>query len=369
MNKRPLLSLLLVCLSITLFAQDPYNGYYNDAIGKRGDALKQALYDIIKNNTYIAYGELWTHYGTTDVKANGDTIWDIYSDIPDGEAPYDYLFYTNQCSNNSGNSEGLCYNREHSVPNSWFGGDATQYEQIYTDLFHLYPTDAYVNNQRGNNPYGVVTAPTWTSQNGSKLGPNAYSEDYTDVVFEPIDAFKGDLARTYFYMSLRYKDKNLSQKPQSCYNGSTLKPWAMAMFKEWHKADVVSSKEQVRNDKVQSIQNNRNPFIDYPELVEYIWGDSVDYAWAPYEIDAIYEFVQPHYAVYPNPAKEKIQIQNAELKIKRLLLCNTLGQVLPLTVVLENPVVEIDMQNLKPGIYFLKIEEEHHTETQKIIIQ
>ena len=368
MNKRNLFFLLLVFIQITLWAQDPYNGYYNNAIGKKGNELKQALYDIIKNNTYIAYGELWAHYGTTDVKADGTTIWDIYSDVPGGEAPYEFVFYTNQCGGASG-GEGNCYNREHSVPNSWFGGDATQYETIYTDMFHLYPTDSYVNNQRANNPYGVVAHPTWTSQNGSKLGPNSYSEDYTGTVFEPIDAFKGDLARTYFYMSLRYKDKNLSQKPQSCYNGSTLKPWAMAMFKEWHNADVVSEKEQVRNNKVQAVQNNRNPFIDYPELVEYVWGDSVDYAWAPYEINAIYEFVQPHYVIYPNPAKEKIQIQNAELKIENLMLSNMLGQVLPLNVTLNEPLIDIDVQGLKPGIYFLKIEEEHHTETQKIIIQ
>ncbi|MDE6630743.1 MAG: endonuclease, partial [Bacteroidales bacterium] len=181
-----------------------------------------------------------------------------------------------------------CYqlNREHSFPNSWFGGEATRREPKYNDLFHMYPVSGRVNSIRNDNPYGKVQKgkATFTSSNGSTLGPSA-TPGFEGTVFEPIDEYKGDLARTYFYMVTRYEDEvadwdtvTNGKGEKSCVvcNGTStqaMQDWAVAMFLEWHRLDPVSQKEIDRNDSIYTIQHNRNPFIDFPELVEKIWGD------------------------------------------------------------------------------------------------
>ncbi|MEI6900091.1 MAG: endonuclease, partial [Bacteroidota bacterium] len=154
---------ILLFITIGSIGQIP-PGYYDPANGKTGTALQAALHNIIKGHTVVTYAALWTWFQSTDKKANG-TVWDTYSDVPGGTPPYVYQFGSDQCGNYS--SEGDCYNREHSWPKSWFGGDI---EPMYTDIFHLYPTDGYVNGRRSDYPYGEVTTATWTSLNGSKLG-------------------------------------------------------------------------------------------------------------------------------------------------------------------------------------------------------
>jgi len=174
------LGLLILTLSVNILAQIP-NGYYITAEGKTGAELKTALYNIIKNHTVISYDGLWSAFQYTDKKSNGK-VWDMYSDKPGQTPPYEYTFVTNQCGNY--NSEGDCYNREHSFPKSWFN-DASP---MYSDLFHLYPTDGYVNNRRSNYIFGEVTTVSWTSLNGSKLGSSTASGT-TLTVFEPIDEY------------------------------------------------------------------------------------------------------------------------------------------------------------------------------------
>lgn len=243
-------------------AQVP-DGYYDSASGLSGASLHQALHDIIDNHTVVSYTALWTHFQVTDKKYNGK-VWDMYSDIPSGTPPYEFTFITNQCGNYA--SEGDCYNREHSFPKSWFN-DASP---MYSDLFHLYPTDGYVNGRRGNYPYGEVGTASWTSQNGSKLG-GCSCPGYSGMVFEPIDAYKGDLARTYFYMSTRYYGEDSGWDDTDMTDGAQLDAWALALLLDWHRADSVSQKETDRNDAVYGIQGNRNPFIDHPEFVDAIW--------------------------------------------------------------------------------------------------
>ncbi|OFY71803.1 MAG: hypothetical protein A2265_01200, partial [Bacteroidetes bacterium RIFOXYA12_FULL_33_9] len=171
------------------------------------------------------------------------------------------------------NSENDCYNREHSWPQSWFDESSP----MVSDLFHVYPTDGYVNGKRANYPYGEVNSPNWTSMNGSKLGTCSYP-GYTGIVFEPIDAYKGDFARTYFYMSTRYYGEDAGWTGSPMVNGAELEPWAMKMMLEWSDADPVSQKEIDRNNAVYGIQNNRNPFIDHPEYAMEIWRyDEVEF--------------------------------------------------------------------------------------------
>jgi len=244
-------------------------GYYNAAEGLSGEQLLGALHEIIDDHTVLSYSQLWTAVQTTDDREDG-TVWDMYSDIPDGPEPYVYVFGDDQCGNYSG--EGSCYNREHSFPKSWFN-DASP---MYTDLFHIYPTDGYVNGRRGNYPFGETDQPTWTSLNGSEVGPCSVT-GYTGTVFEPIDVYKGDFARTYFYMSVRYYGEDAGWAGSPMVDGAQLKPWAREMLLRWHQEDPVSEKERERNDAVYGFQDNRNPFIDHPEYVELMYrGGNLD---------------------------------------------------------------------------------------------
>lgn len=245
----------------SLAIADEPEGYYESAYGKSGYALKTALHQIIRDHASLSYKELWEAFRTTDVREDG-YVWDMYSDC-------DFVFGSNQCGNYK--QEGDCYNREHSFPKSWFD-DASP---MYTDLFHLYPTDGYVNGRRGNNPFGEVDNPTYTSQAGCKVGPNA-TPGYSGTVFEPLDEYKGDFARTYFYMATRYEDRIANWGSCPICNGSddqAFDSWVVDLLLQWHEQDPVSDKERDRNDAVYVYQENRNPFIDYPELVEKIWGE------------------------------------------------------------------------------------------------
>ena len=251
--KKPFLLFLLIA-TLTGFSQIP-NGYYNAANGKTGDELKEALHDIIKGHHVVSYSGLLNAFAYTDCKPNGK-IWDIYSN-------YEYSL-----SGNCGvyEHEGDCWNREHTWPQSWFNESSTP----RSDLFHVYPTDGYVNGQRSNYPYGEVNNPIYISGNGSKLGP-CVTSGYTGRVFEPVDEYKGDIARSYFYMSVRYYSEDSGWGTSAMTNKSVILPWAMTMLLRWSDADPVSDKEIARNNAVYGYQNNRNPFIDHPEYARMIW--------------------------------------------------------------------------------------------------
>ena len=254
--KRALSTLvLLVLANICLWAQIP-SGYYNNANGKTGDELKVALHNIIKGHHVVSYNGLLNAFAYTDCKPNGK-IWDIYSN-------FEYSLSTGLCGDYE--EEGDCWNREHTWPQSWFNESTTP----RSDLFHVYPTDGYVNGQRSNYPYGEVNHPIYTSGNGSKLGP-CVTSGYSGRVFEPIDEYKGDIARGYFYMSVRYYSEDSEWSTSAMTNKSEILPWAMTMLLRWSDEDPVSDKEIARNNAVYGYQNNRNPFIDHPEYARMIW--------------------------------------------------------------------------------------------------
>lgn len=256
-------SILLIFAFLVPFAQIPAD-YYTNATNKSGTELQSTLHQIIDNHTVISYSGLWNAFLSTDAKSNGK-VWDIYSDQPGSSPAYEFSFGSNQCGNYSG--EGDCYNREHSFPKSWFN----ELSPMVSDLFQIYPTDGYVNGRRGNFPYGETNSPTWTSTNGSKLGPCKVS-GYTGTIFEPIDAYKGDLARTYFYMATRYYGEDGSWSGSPMVNGAQPKAWAITMLLQWNTNDPVSQKEIDRNNAIYELQGNRNPFIDHPEYAAYIWS-------------------------------------------------------------------------------------------------
>ena len=244
----------------------PPPGYYEGTSGLDGDELRLALHQIIDDHHVNGYTFVWTAFYTTDDKPNG-YVWDMYSDVPGGEPPYNYVFGDDQ--NWDGGGEGTGYNREHSWPRAWYGGDISP---MNSDLFVLYPTDGYVNGARGSYPYGEVTAPEWTSLNGCKRGPCSYP-GYAGTVFEPIDAYKGDFARAYFYMSTRYYTEDGAWPSSDMTDGADLLPWAVDMLLEWHVQDPVNLKELERNETVYGFQENRNPFIDLPIYAQLVFGD------------------------------------------------------------------------------------------------
>lgn len=254
--------LLILCILLSFFtgflpAEIPA-GYYYNAQNKKKDALKTALHQLTIPQRVLRYGSgtgyTWEGFFYTDQNQDGSII-DMYSPI---------VRYFDGFKSVSG------MHIEHSFPKSWWGGHEWP---VYKDLFHLYPSDGPINMSKSNNPLGVVTG-TPTSDNGvSKVGSATYP-GYTGNVFEPADEFKGDFARSYFYVVTTYQDLapywNSPMLKKNTYPVWT--PWAIELLKQWHQQDPVSIKEVLRQEEVFKIQGNRNPFIDYPDLVNYIWG-------------------------------------------------------------------------------------------------
>ncbi len=332
------LLVLFIGINATLIAQIPAH-YYDNAIGKTGTAMQLALHNIIKGHTSIGYGAVPAAHQTTDAKPNGK-VWDIYSDIPGGTPPYEFTFITDKCGTYQ--HEGDCYNREHSFPQSWFNKS----EPMKSDLFHVYPTDGKVNGMRSSYPYGEVSNPTWTSLNGSKLGPNT-SAGYTGKVFEPIDAYKGDLARTYFYMAVRYYLQDNGWKNNAAVNGSQMKIWELNLLYQWNLQDTVSQKEIDRNNAIYSIQHNRNPFIDHPEWIDSIWFDNTS-------IKKLEQYLDVN--LYPNPANNKVKLSFGSFiqKTYKVEIYDLGGRLLQkIDNIRDN--TNIDITELPKGMYIIHI--------------
>ncbi|RXR19069.1 T9SS type A sorting domain-containing protein [Flavobacterium amnicola] len=271
------LQLLVFLLSFGCFAQAPA-GYYNTATGT-GYTLKTQLYNIIKGHTDRGYAGLWTTYQTSDrdnQNENDNTIFDLYSENQSGADPYNYAYSTGQCGTYA--VEGDCYNREHMIPQSVFNSSAP----MVSDAHFIPPTDGKVNGMRADYPHGNVATASWTSQNGSKLGTSAVS-GYTGTVFEPNAAFKGDIARMYFYFATRYEN-TVAGYSFNMFNGTSNQVFTTAfrdMLLAWHAADPVSSREIARNNAIYARQGNRNPYIDNPSYVNMIWGGAAPDTTAP----------------------------------------------------------------------------------------
>lgn len=253
--RKHLIAFALVLTAFFVAAEAP-KGYYNGISGLKDAALKTKLYEIISNHSTNSYSGLFKEsFCYTDVRSDG-TWWDMYSNIR--------RYVRNGWSG---------MNREHSLPKSWWGGDTEV--GAYTDLNHLYPSDGEANTAKLNYPLGEVSASGVSFDNDLvKVGnPVSGQGGGARYVFEPADEYKGDFARTYFYMATCYQ--NFTWKyTYMTQNGAypSLQGWAVELLLKWHRQDPVSDKERNRNDEVYKLQYNRNPFIDYPDLVEYIWG-------------------------------------------------------------------------------------------------
>ena len=272
------LTLAMAALVLTSYAKDPKpcpSDYYANALNKSGESLLTALYNIITSHTNIGYDGLWDAYADTDTDDRGYYI-DMYS-------TYDKYTYSKKCGSYS--AIGDCVNREHSVPKSWWGSGK---QPQYSDIFNIVPTDGYVNNQRSNYPYGVCEGGTRLSNDGyvakGRMGYSTRS-GYSGRVFEPDDEYKGDFARAYFYMATCYNNviSNWTQSGGDAFFAGNSYPvfttYAIDLLMEWHRLDPVSEKETTRNCYAHAWQGNRNPYIDHPELAEYIWGNKQGQSW------------------------------------------------------------------------------------------
>lgn len=281
----------IIAFPAIISAQAP-EGYYSGTESLSGYALKSKLHDIISTKTYnYHYDDLKTLYGQTDIDkyydydaSNSTYLLDIYSNNPTGTTAYHYTL-----SNiiGSANAEGLGWNREHMMPQSSFNSAYP----MYSDLFFVVPTDARINQLRSNYPYGKAGSTIYyTFTNGSKQASNGtQNATYTGRVFEPINEFKGDIARSLLYYAVRYEgklgsfnfttnagDPTKDQNPLDGTEEKAYENWYIAMLLNWHQLDPVSQREIDRNNSVFNIQKNRNPFIDHPEWVGLIWNQTPD---------------------------------------------------------------------------------------------
>jgi hypothetical protein len=269
---------IALCLSVSLLADEIPVGYYDAIQGTQDSVLKSTLSLIVRGGTRYEYGINQYHstnnppewvagdlkaYGTwqalpfTDRKAGG-VVWDMYSNC--------VRYYPNKLGDS-----GCSLNIEHCLPKSWWGGTVNE---AYKDLYNLNPSDQRANSQKSNYPPGHVKNAD-KFDNGSFRIAKANTSGYGYICWEPAPEYRGDFARTYFYMATAYEYLEWTAYPQFISNSTYLmfSDSIQQVLLDWHRADPVSEKELCRADQISSIQGNRNPYIDYPELVEYIWGD------------------------------------------------------------------------------------------------
>ncbi len=279
-------TLLLFGAAISAFSSHGAvpDGYYDSLSGLNGSALRKAAKAKVRNHTVISYGDnTWDAFKQTDTHfVNGQNCWwDMYS--------------YNNVTVASGHP-GM--NIEHSVANSWWGGTKND---AYKDLFHLNPSNSDANSRKSNYPLGEVSNVTWT--NGATIvgSPVAGQGGGNGYVYEPCDEYKGDFARVFMYMFTVYDDINWDSAKGWMFDKSNVdifKPWAIQLLLKWHRQDPVSAKEIARNEAIYKIQGNRNPYIDSPELAEYVWGTHKS---EKYQYGGEYVPVDPEPPVVPDP--------------------------------------------------------------------
>ena len=364
--KKYCLLILLINIITNLYAGYP-TSYYCTITGKSGAQLKTALHDIICQDTthYLKYGSgvnhTWQGFYSTDRDITNNSVVDMYSNsIRYFAANYMEMGYP---------GFGQTIHIEHSVPKSWWKCDIDHPDCAAEDLNHLYPADGSTNSSKGDNPLGVVMGKPTKNNGVSKIGPATYN-GYTGNVFEPADQYKGDFARSYFYMATafeHYADKWDTTKPENMMEANTyptLKPWAVSLLLQWNRQDPVSPKELTRVEKVYSIQNNRNPFIDYPELAEYIWGDKIGLNWG-ITATIIQENVSTIKIVL-NHASNSIQLLSDENLPVNIYIYSVDGKLILQQSTSSNTYLTVPQ--MQRGIYIVKLTSNYQVVTQKIIL-
>jgi hypothetical protein len=241
-----------------------------------------------------------------------------------------------------------------------------------SDPFHVVPSDGFVNGQRGNYPFGVVNVASYTSSNGSKRGNNAnsgYSAGYSSIVFEPINEFKGDVARAFFYFTTRYQDLMPdfynAADASSCFaknmfDGSTNKAFSntfLNILYQWHIQDPVSAKEIAQNNAIFTYQGNRNPYIDNPQWVNTVWSANLEEQ----------KFIAKDVTIYPNPSDDFVIIESFST-VDAISIYAVNGQLVEEIIQPKFENNNFKIENLTSGLYFVKISIEGEFIYKKLII-
>ncbi len=348
--KHILLSFALIVILVITKAQPPA-GYYDGAANKTGATLKTALYNIIKGHTDVHYDGLYNIYTTSDNLPSGK-VWDMYSIKADGTANY-FFSHTSGDRCGSYSTEGDCYNREHTFCDSWLGKASPQ----RSDAHHIIPTDGYVNNRRGSYPHGKVGTVSWTSSNGSKLGKSDPATGYSGIVFEPIDEFKGDFARMYFYVVTRYENlvagwASNGSSADELLDGTSFpafKSWFKTLMLQWCQQDPVSQKEIDRNNAIYALQHNRNPYIDHPEYASAIWQTNVNIA---------QEVTMATLEVYPNPASDNCTVTlpfGFNQQNNGFAVYSSTGALVTAPRTIYGDRALLNLENLPSGFYLIRV--------------
>ena len=354
----------------------PPSGYYSSADGLAGYALKTELKDIIDDidngdgsSVHIdqGYDGLWDAYqnqnsGDLDIYntyENDNTILDIYSENPNSADPYNFTPGNDQCGNYQ--DEGDCYNREHTVPQSFFDSDSP----MKNDYHSTFPTDGKVNGFRAAYPYGEVGNASFTSANGSKRGTSS-SAGYSGVVFEPIDEFKGDIARALFYFATRYEDQlndsnwdNPNDNFLSTDKDQFYDQWLIDVLLSWHQQDPVDQKEMDRNNNGFSHQGNRNPFVDNPDYALAIWDED-------FGTDDL-STVDINFANNPiTDGRIRLTLENTDQG--NLYLYNITGKLVK-KFQIDDQVEVLHVNFLSSGVYIAQFKTDDRQISKKLILQ
>ncbi|MGB0897168.1 MAG: endonuclease [Flavobacteriaceae bacterium] len=377
------ITLLLLLVSFATQAQIPA-GYYDHATGT-GYTLKTQLKRIVNSandpeitaNEYFhapqGYNDLWNLYEISDSRPNPNYpsesneffVLEMYSNC-------DFIFGSiasggHQDNGTGGGSECERFNREHTFPRSWYGDGSTH--PMKSDAFHVIPSDKYVNGQRGNYAYGEVDTSLSHTTPGTGLRGTSSIPGPTDIVFEPADQYKGDIARGLLYVAVRYEDEiagweNNDSDGDSMLDGSSNKvfeQWALDMLYSWHVNDPVSQKEIDRNNDIYNFQSNRNPFIDHPEYVAEIWGTVL----------AVDDYSVNDFSIYPNPTNaDLVYINKGNNTINNLELYSISGKlILSKKINSNHSTITLDnLSSVASGMYLLKIQTDRNTVIKKLVI-
>ncbi|MBC7607320.1 MAG: endonuclease [Burkholderiales bacterium] len=352
---------LIFLFFVSIGIAQPPAGYYNTATSS-GYVLKTQLYNIIKGHNDRGYSGLYVTYTTSDKDfyyENDGTMLDVYSENPTGPE-CEFTYGINQDDGTLGNNECERYNREHTIPQSVFGS-ATP---MYSDAHFVLPSDKHVNAVRGDLPFGKVNVANFTSTNGTKRGSNlnsGYSSGYAASVFEPIDEFKGDIARCLLYFATRYETQ-VTGWNYTMFNGTSTQvftPTFLNILLTWNQIDPVSQREIARNNAIYARQGNRNPYIDNNIYVTSIWG-------APLATNTFEDLNAV--SIYPNPTSiHKVTIES-ETTIDEIKLINVNGQLMQQ---IKNPIPQNHsyvIDNLPQGFYFVTLTINNQVITKKIIV-
>jgi hypothetical protein len=250
------------------------------------------------------------------------------------------------------------YSREHTYCHSWMPTNPAQNLPEYSDYHHLFPSNLdNANILRSNNPLGEVVNET-SSFLGCKSGTNANGQ----TVFEPRDEHKGDAARAIMYEAI-------------CYNTISGNSWELPssqdqmILKNWHFQDPPSNWEIARNDLIDSLQGNRNPFVDSIDYVCFIDFSDMTYDVLACVPSSIEELLNKGFVAYPNPAKEKLNLHVDATTISSYQIIDFLGRVILSSDVNNLKLVKANISSLKSGAYLVKVQTPFGTAQRSIVVE